>query len=190
MGWLAVNLKGINPAIRAHDHPMIIFILLDKETIPMQWLYQCKPSYEANQRTWFGNGEPIYCIRVCWAVLSGLCIILLGELIWVISNFLHFCFTDNVVIYSSNYEDMVKINWPLTGGFHSQRASNTEMFPFDDVIMWNKDQSCKQPINHPVLQCRLSLSYLKSKCHVTRDVKCVMRCNLICCFGWDLPALI
>ena len=26
-------------------------------------------------------------------------------------------------------------NSPVTGGFHAQRASNADMFPFDDVIM-------------------------------------------------------
>ena len=29
-------------------------------------------------------------------------------------------------------------NSPMTGEFSAQRASNAEMFPFDDVIMWNR----------------------------------------------------
>ena len=35
-------------------------------------------------------------------------------------------------------------NSPVVGEFHTQRASNAQMFPFDDVIMWQRRLSSAQ----------------------------------------------
>ena len=48
-------------------------------------------------------------------------------------------------------------NSPVTGEFPAQRASNAEMFPFDDVNMWTPGQFLNAPLVSNFIRCKRNM---------------------------------
>ena len=55
----------------------------------------------------------------------------------VSNNQPHDCLLNSLFMRTSKLRvtGLCEVNWPVTGEFPAQRSSNTEMLPFDDVIM-------------------------------------------------------
>ena len=77
-----------------------------------------------------------------------------GGVQWLITNQIHnsdviinvmaYLITGVSIVYSTvcSVDQIKHQSWPVTGEFPSQRASNTEMFPYDDVIMLRPILTC------------------------------------------------